>query len=72
MISATTKAARMPTVIIHCCSMLSAPRRLRGAYSAMYAVAIAESAPMARPISVRAMSSTVEFGVTADKIAPRA
>lgn len=62
----------MPTVIIHCCSMLSAPRRFRGAYSAMQAVAMAESAPMASPIRVRAMSSTAAFGVTADKIAPPA
>jgi hypothetical protein len=43
----------MPTVIIHCCSMVSEPRRSFGAYSAMYAVAMAESAPMATPISVR-------------------
>ena len=30
-----TYDTKMPTVIIHCCSMLSAPRRLRVAYSAM-------------------------------------
>jgi hypothetical protein len=35
MIKATMKAPTMPTVIIHCCSMLRAPRRSRGAYSAM-------------------------------------
>ena len=62
----------MPTVIIHCCSMVSDPRLLFGAYSAMYAVAMAESAPMARPIRVRANSSTAASGVTADKIAPTA
>ena len=59
-------------MIIHCCSMVSDPRRPFGAYSAMYAVAIAESAPMAIPIIVRAMSSTAASGVTADKIAPAA
>jgi len=62
----------MPTVIIHCCSMVSDPRRSFGAYSAMYAVAIAESAPMASPIRVRAISRTAAFGVTADKMAPTA
>ena len=35
MISATMYAIRMPTVIIHCCSMVSDPRRSFGAYSAM-------------------------------------
>jgi hypothetical protein len=59
-------------VIIHCWSMVSDPRRFLGAYSAMYAVAMAESAPMASPISVRAMSSTGASGVTADKMAPTA
>ena len=62
----------MPTVIIHCCSIVRDPRRSFGAYSAMYAVAIAESAPMARPISVRAISRTAASGVTADKMAPTA
>ena len=32
----------MPTVIVHCWSMASDPRRFLGAYSAIYAVAIAE------------------------------
>ncbi len=52
--------------------MVSDPRRSFGAYSAMYAVAIAESAPMAIPIIVRATSRTAASGVTADKIAPAA
>ena len=62
----------MPTVIIHCCSIASAPRRFEGAYSAMYAVAIAESAPMAIPISVRAIMSTLTCQVKADSSAPAA
>jgi hypothetical protein len=33
--SATAYETRMPTVIIHCCSIASAPRRLAGAYSEM-------------------------------------
>ena len=33
---------------------------------------MAESAPMAMPISVRAISSTAASGVTADRIAPTA
>jgi len=52
----------MPTVIIHCWSMLSAPRLPRDAYSAMYAVAIPESAPMATPIRVLANRSTPARG----------
>jgi len=62
----------MPTVIIHCCSMVSDPRRFFGAYSAMYAVAMAESAPIASPIRVRATSSTAVCHVTADKMEPTA
>jgi len=50
--------------------MPSDPRLPRGAYSAMYAVAIAESAPMPMPISVRAASSAAAFGVNADGSAP--
>ena len=63
---------RMPTVIIHCWIMLSAPRRFRGANSAMYAVAMAESAPTGRPMSVRALRSMVAFTATADRMAPTA
>jgi hypothetical protein len=70
MTSAMRYATRMPTVIIHCCSMLSEPRRLLGAYSAMYAVAIAESAPMARPMSVRDASRIAASGAIAEPIAP--
>ena len=62
----------MPTVIIHCWSMVSDPRRFFGAYSAMYAVAMAESAPMASPMSVRDRSSTAVCHVTADRIEPTA
>jgi len=63
---------RIPTVIIHCRSMASDPRRPLGAYSAMYAVAIAESAPMAKPIRVRAISSTETCQLNADSKAPTA
>ena len=62
----------MPTVIIHCWSMPSCPRLPRGAYSAMYAVAIAESPPIPSPIRVRANSSTPTSGVNADSSAPAA
>ena len=42
--------------------MASNPRRFLGAYLAMEAVAIAESAPMASPISVRANSRAAASG----------
>ena len=57
-------------VIVHCWSMASDPRRFLGAYSATEAVTIAESAPMASPISVRANSRTAASGVTVGMIAP--
>ncbi len=61
----------MPTVIIHCCMIISDPRRFCGANSAMYAVAIAESAPTASPMRVRAMSSIAVLTVTADRMRAR-
>ena len=72
MMSATMYDTRMPTVIIHCCMIISDPRLSRGANSAMYAVAMAESAPTARPIWVRALSSMVSLTASADRSAPRA
>ena len=59
-------------MIIHCWIKLSEPRRLRGANSAMYAVAIAESAPIASPMSVRALRSMPAFKAAADRMAPTA
>ena len=69
---AIRKDERIPTVIIHCWMMLSWPRFFEGANSAMYAVAIAESAPTARPISVRERRSISALTVTADRIEPSA
>ena len=59
-------------MIIHCWMMLSCPRRPFGANSAMYAVAMAESAPTASPISVREEMSMKALMVKADSRAPTA
>ncbi len=52
--------------------MLSWPRRPLGANSAMYAVAIAESAPTASPIRVREAMSISALMVNAESKAPTA
>src|SRR5699024_9803881 len=56
----------MPIVIIHCWMIDSPPRRFFGANSAMYAVAIAESAPIARPMMTRPMIRVVASGASAE------
>ena len=70
--TATMYETRIPTVIIHCCMIISEPRFFWGANSAMYAVAIAESAPTASPMRVRAASKMAALTARADSSAPTA